>query len=97
MNEEVEVDAPSVEAWRHRVREKCVDHRKNVVIPKKSVVNILGVCPPLPVKEHQRTLSEDEEDGVNKLEHLGNNEQPHPVAGVATCERAQLAVRICKG
>lgn len=48
----------------------------------------------LPVKEHERSLPQDEEDSINQLEELRGDEQPYPVAVFSLGEVVSIAVGI---
>lgn len=78
MHDKVQVDSVAVESWGEWVGVPGVDHGEDVMVP---------------VKEHQRTLSQHQEHGVDEFEELGSHEQPYPVAILALGEVEHFAVR----
>lgn len=77
VDDKVKINSVSVESWGQWMRVPGVDHGENMVIP---------------VKEHEWTFTENQEDGVNKFEKFGSHEEPHPVSILSFREIKHFAV-----
>lgn len=78
VDDKVQIDSVSIESGGQWVGIPGVDHGKNVMVP---------------VEEHQWTLAENEEDGVDEFEEFGGHEEPYPIAIFSLGEVEHFAVR----